>query len=76
MNIAIPKCPTCDQLAEGTIETVTGCARLDINPDGSAEYGGYTDVYWDSQKTVLDNDGKATLVCCNGHEWQSKIEDL
>ena len=70
------KCPECGDPAEGTVEMLVGLAELNFNEDGEAEYGGYTEMWWDGQTTVLDDNGRATLRCPQGHEWLAKAEDL
>jgi len=74
MKFATPRCPTCQQLAAGTLESISGRADLNVEEDGSADYSGHTEVFWDEQKTVMDDDGRVTLACPDGHEWQSSLE--
>jgi hypothetical protein len=76
-----PNCPECGAKAKGTLETLQACADLDFADDGTAEYNGYTDVYWDSQKSVVSDDPSSpffaptfTLICPEGHEWQSVMK--
>jgi hypothetical protein len=57
------------------LETIPGVALLLFDEDGSAEYQGETDVCWDGQQTVGDKDGRATLVCPDGHEWPAAMDD-
>ena len=75
MKFAIPCCPTCGEQASGTLETVPGVAL--IQPDekhpGHFDYAGETKMFWDSQETVTDVMGAATLICDHGHEWQSFV---
>ena len=68
------KCPECDQPAKGTLESIPGVARLLFDEDGNAEYFGQTDVCWDGQQTVLDESGRATLVCPEGHDWPAVMD--
>lgn len=40
-------------LLAGTLETLQGVAEVNaINPDGTLEYGGSTEVDWNSQRTL------------------------
>jgi hypothetical protein len=75
MKFSIPKCPTCGELTCGTLEMIPGIALLDINDDGTAEYAGETEPWWDDQETWKDSEGRVQLRCDNGHSWQSKKED-
>jgi hypothetical protein len=76
MKLEIPNCPQCGLIAKGTVEQVQGLALLgEIGGDGRCEYGGETKIWWDEQRTVLDQDGRATLVCHDGHQWQSLITE-
>ncbi len=63
------KCPQCGQLAKGTLETIPGLALLMFDEDGNAEYAGGTDVCWDGQQTIRDEQGRVRLMCPDGHEW-------
>ena len=69
------RCPQCGQEAKGTLETIPGIARLLFDEDGNAEYQGETDVCWDGQETVRDENGRATLVCPDGHDWLAAMDD-
>jgi len=69
------KCPECGDAAKGTLETVPGLALLIIDPDGAADYAGETEMDWDGQRTILDNEGRATLQCPSGHQWQASVRE-
>jgi hypothetical protein len=69
-------CPECNGPATGTLEVVQGCAELsEPDENGIFEYAGNTNIFWDEQKTVLDNEGRATLFCDCGAQWQANILD-
>lgn len=74
MRFEKPCCPECGECADGTFETVTGVALLNFEPDGSAEYGGETKIFWDDQKTDWNKDG-TLLICHQGHTWRSQDLD-
>lgn len=72
------KCPHCGEVARGSIETVTGVA-LFTGPDekGEVEYAGETDIDWNTQETIIDEDADGDpvgviLSCPNGHEWTAR----
>jgi hypothetical protein len=69
------KCPECGQQATGTLETIPGIALLMFDEDGAADYQGETRVCWDGQMTVRAEDGLATLVCPDGHDWLAVMDD-
>ncbi len=69
-------CPECGEMARGTLETLTGVANFAPAADGSLEYTGYTDLWWDEQRTVVDEGGYARLVCPSGHDWAARAEGL
>jgi hypothetical protein len=73
MRFDPPKCPTCGELPKGTAEETPGIALLDFDEDGDAEYSGETTMLWENQTTVTDEDGKVTLVCPDGHDWQAEM---
>ena len=67
------KCPQCDKPAEGMLEMVLGIAGLMLDTEGSAEYDGGTDVRWDSQTPVRNQEGRVTLECQEGHQWSAEF---
>jgi hypothetical protein len=75
MTFGIPQCPECGKDPDGTIDTIQACAGVFKNDDGSFDYEGYTNIYWDSQFTDTDDEGHVTLICKEGHTWQSAMDD-
>jgi hypothetical protein len=71
MKFSPHTCPTCGEVTKGTVETVEGIALLDFDEDGDADWEGTTEISWDTQKTITEEDGIVTLVCDNGHSWQA-----
>jgi hypothetical protein len=53
MKLHTPMCPECGEPANGTLEHLTG--RADFNgepgPDVDVDYGGWTEIWWDEQRT-------------------------
>ena len=68
-------CPQCGGLPVGTLEQVTGMARLHFAEDGAAEYDGWTEIFWDGQMTVRDGEGRVTLFCAESHSWQAMMSE-
>ncbi len=71
--LATLRCPRCGQQARGTVETVPGIARLSFAADGTAEYDGETELYWDGQETVHNPAGQVLLQCPEGYEWFTEV---
>lgn len=69
------RCPEGNELPKGTLETVEGVADLIISDDGQAEYGGWTEVFWNSQQTIRDAQGMVTLIGTCDHQWQAEVVD-
>jgi hypothetical protein len=65
------KCPECGHPAKGMLEMVPGLTRLLFDADGDAEYDGGVDLCWDGQTVMRDEQGRVTLECCEGHQWQA-----
>ena len=63
-------CPECGEPPEGTVELLTGLAELMDLGNGRFDYGGYTQVDWNGQRT-LRRRGKVRLQCPNLHRWWS-----
>jgi hypothetical protein len=74
MRFKTPKCPECGELAKGTVDTIPGCALLTFAEDGSAEYFGETEVFWDGQTTMRVGDA-LVLHCDQGHDWPSEMTE-
>jgi hypothetical protein len=58
-------------------EILTGVALLNFDKSeekgaAEAEYDGYTDVDWNSQRPDRDESGRALLECHEGHRWYSE----
>ena len=68
------KCPQCGQEAKGVLETIQEVALLVFADDGDAQYASETDIHWDDQATVRDHQGRATLVCSDGHQWLAAVD--
>lgn len=53
----------------GTLERITGRADIQgIHDDGTPEYAGNTEIFWDDQATVM-RDGKLVFLDFDGGEW-------
>jgi hypothetical protein len=70
------RCPECDEAAKGTVEVIRGLALLNFDEQGDADYAGETKVDWDQQMSLLDDHGRVTLECPNGHQWQAISDDV
>lgn len=73
MKFDRPRCPECGEWARGTCELVPALALLDFTQDGEAEYQGETEMDWDGQTTLHDQEGRATLECRNCHRWPARL---
>lgn len=74
MKYAIPDCPKCGERASGTLETLTGCAQLEFDEAGDAEYVGGTEIFWDSTISQKDEHGNDMLICRHcGTAWGSPV---
>ena len=83
MILHTPHCPACGEPAIGTLERLTGRSDFanDPGPGVDVDYSGWTEVFWDEQRTALERDRDAgsptnrPLVCChNGHTWPTEID--
>ena len=83
MKLHTPLCPECSEPAHGTVERLSGYAAFAGVPgtDSQVDYSGWTEIWWDEQRTVHQNDDAAEgpdnlpLVCCsNGHSWPTAID--
>lgn len=66
------RCPHCNEVARGTVEILTGCAEMTFDDDGTGEYDGDTDIWWEEQETVTAKSGRVKMVCRNGHDWWAR----
>jgi hypothetical protein len=67
-------CATCGEPIRGSVERLNGCALLDVDPSGAAEYAGETDVWWDEQRSVSRDPRRLVVICPNAHEWTVGVE--
>ncbi len=82
MKLHKPHCPECGELAIGTLERLAGRAEFTpVADDGTTEYSGWTEVWWDEQRTVHQKEvspegpDNLPLVCCpQGHTWPTAID--
>lgn len=71
--MVIVTCPEGHNI-DGTLERLSGVAQIagHVKRDQHGllrfEYGGYTEIDWNSQQTVT-RDGGTVFVCDNGDEW-------
>jgi len=75
MTFDVPRCTVCGELAKGTLEQVPGIALLNFDEHDTAEYAGETELAWNDQGTCRDGDGRVTLECPRGHQWQARRID-
>lgn len=79
MKLKVPLCPECNEPAIGTLETLQGVANFGSEPVGDwgapidVEYGGDTDIWWNSQKSVRNDKGETEVTCENDHTWFTEI---
>lgn len=66
------KCPDCGGDIYGTLESLQGVALIIRDGDGDFAYEGYTEICWDAQEIIQDDEGRDCLTCEKGHEWHSK----
>ena len=50
---------------ESNAETIQAA----IDAGAVLEHEGETKMFWDSSRTLRDDEGRCVLLCCNGHEW-------
>lgn len=68
-------CPECGEELRGTCDTIPGCAVMSRQENGSYEYVGETDVFWDGQMSEKDEEGKVRVQCRGGHDWWTKARE-
>lgn len=85
MRLTTPTCPECGAAVRGTADLVPGNALLQRLGDGSYEYAGQTEMWWDGQMNEIEwervlcggGDGSERTVvldCEVGHRWVSGVE--
>jgi hypothetical protein len=63
------KCPECGEEIIGSVDLVPGCALMNVEPDGTFEWAGETEMFWDGQYNHCEDPTKLLVQCRNGHEW-------
>ena len=74
MKFQQPQCPECGQDPTGTVENIPGLAQLTRNEDGSFDYTGDTEMWWDEGETRTDDQGRVLLLCPDNHDWWSEVQ--
>lgn len=75
MKLKISKCPECGEDAKGTVEEIRGVALFVEEEGGGVDYLGETEIWWDDQRTVTNDEGEWELVCDSGHSWFSVVDN-
>ena len=89
MQLTIPNCPKCSELANHSVDLILGDAELSAAEQGGVldfDYAGETEVNWDGQSNGLDivqnvmgtieNMHDFALVGCRaGHQWISGVAE-
>jgi len=74
MRFDVPRCPTCGGRTRALSERVSVNATLTYDRETRAyDYAGDSDVFWDTQETEHDPDGRVELWCSRGHSWKARI---
>lgn len=74
-RIATPNCPKCGDVLCGTIERVSGINHIVSDGDGNYDFAGDTELWWEENTTVMDEEGRTLVQCGNAHEWYTLIEE-
>ena len=88
MQLTIPNCPMCQEIASHAVDLAPGKAELmneEQGPKVDFDYAGGTEINWDSQTNALlvvlravgdvVNDADFMLVGCPaGHQWITGVE--
>ncbi len=67
-----PTCPECGERARGRLEVVQAEAMFNQAEDGSYEFAGESEIYWDDQKPIPGGELQV-LLCHEGHEWHTAL---
>ena len=68
-------CPLCDEPASHIVEQVITHAAIRLVDDHDFDWTGHSEVDWNSQESVTDEDGRVELFCapCQ-HAWRAHEE--
>jgi hypothetical protein len=76
MKLTIPNCPYCRNPAAYIVETLYAHSAIGLNDDGTFGYVGDSDMLWDTQQPLVDEETGLLWVRCGGvtpHEWATEI---
>lgn len=70
-------CPNCGKRPERILETVQAQYYITHQGGGEYDYDAWqaSDVDWESSEPIVDDAGRVTLTCPDGHEWEAKMAD-
>ena len=74
MRLAIPTCPECEATAVYILESMLVHYGIELSEDGAFSYTGNSEDFCETAEPV-QCDGKVTVGCENGHEWQTPVEE-
>lgn len=62
MKYGTPNCPTCGEAVEGEVDIVPARSDVVQQDDGSFEYSGNTELFWESQVNERDWDARHPIA--------------
>ena len=74
MRFETGACPECGHDASYVLESML--VQFEIEPaDGEFDYTGHSEEFVETAEPVRDPQGRVTLGCRDGHEWQTLRHD-
>ena len=74
MRFEISACPECGQDPHYILESMLVHFEIELT-DGEFDYAGHSDEFVETSEPVRDSEGRVTLGCQDGHEWQTILHD-
>ncbi len=74
MRFAIAACPECGQEPRYILESMLVHFEIELT-DSEFDYAGQSDDFVETAEPVRDPQGRVTLGCDKGHEWQTILHD-
>ena len=74
MRLTITSCPKCEAPPVYILESMLVHYDIELSKDGEFDYTGQSEDFCETAEPV-QCDGKVTVGCQDGHEWQTPVEE-
>jgi hypothetical protein len=67
-------CSRCGKPAIGSVDITPGVTPIAIANDGTFEWAGHVELFWNETRNVSDSKSHMWVQCPDGHEWVVEVD--